>query len=316
MLNWTPEANEHLEAYLHKVTVLAQRKGYDSRDIHAKTRTLIERKAQPDSTGTIDLEAVVEVLDRVVGTPENLINAFSPQNIHSVNAGRNSNSMSPVLIVVIVGIGGLFVMSILAAILLPALSRAREAARRSSCANNLKQLWLVMKISANDNDGYFPVLSEEPGRLMFDAESVYPEYLADPSVFVCPSAIMGEVEQSPEGLIDDHVYFYISHTITNEEEGLAYVEAYRNAVANGESLDNDFTLADGTVLPRIRSGLNSTQMGGRSQSEIPVLIERSENHIPSGANVLYMDGHVEFHRAGQSFPLSPEFMQALESIDR
>ena len=41
------------------------------------------------------------------------------------------------------------IIGILAAILLPALARAREAARRSSCANNLKQMGLSFKMYAN-----------------------------------------------------------------------------------------------------------------------------------------------------------------------
>ncbi|MBN2310933.1 MAG: prepilin-type N-terminal cleavage/methylation domain-containing protein, partial [Candidatus Hydrogenedentes bacterium] len=41
------------------------------------------------------------------------------------------------------------IIGILAAILLPALSRAREAARRASCANNLKQMGVVFKMFAN-----------------------------------------------------------------------------------------------------------------------------------------------------------------------
>ena len=40
-----------------------------------------------------------------------------------------------------------------AAILLPALARAREAARRASCANNLKQWGLIFKMYANESKG-------------------------------------------------------------------------------------------------------------------------------------------------------------------
>ena len=50
------------------------------------------------------------------------------------------------------------IIGILAAILLPALARAREAARRASCANNLKQWGLVVKMYSNESrGGKFPV---------------------------------------------------------------------------------------------------------------------------------------------------------------
>ena len=45
------------------------------------------------------------------------------------------------------------IIGILAAILLPALARARESARRASCQNNLKQFGLVFKMYANESKG-------------------------------------------------------------------------------------------------------------------------------------------------------------------
>ena len=42
------------------------------------------------------------------------------------------------------------IIGILAAILLPALARARESARRASCQNNLKQWGLVFKMYNNE----------------------------------------------------------------------------------------------------------------------------------------------------------------------
>jgi len=95
------------------------------------------------------------------------------------------------------------IIGILAAILLPALARARESARRASCANNLKQWGLVYKMYSNESKGgKFPPMqvgawynatgsydSSSPGDLSVGpcVRSIYPEYLSDSAIFFCPS---------------------------------------------------------------------------------------------------------------------------------
>ncbi len=79
------------------------------------------------------------------------------------------------------------IIGILAAILLPALARAREAARRASCANNLKQMGVVFKMYANEAGGSFPPASRWPSKFKMHGIAIYPEYLTDVKVLVCPS---------------------------------------------------------------------------------------------------------------------------------
>jgi prepilin-type N-terminal cleavage/methylation domain-containing protein/prepilin-type processing-associated H-X9-DG protein len=86
------------------------------------------------------------------------------------------------------------IIGILAAILLPALARAREAARRSTCANNLKQWGLIFKMYSNEWDGRFPQMSNivqntTPCYVSPEMRAVYPEYLTDPMLTICPSDI-------------------------------------------------------------------------------------------------------------------------------
>ena len=94
-------------------------------------------------------------------------------------------------LLVVIGIIG-----VLAAILLPALARAREAARRASCANNLKQMGLSFKMYANESGGVFPPMrgrncdGSHPDALAAspDMSTMYPEYVNDFAVLICPSS--------------------------------------------------------------------------------------------------------------------------------
>ncbi len=112
------------------------------------------------------------------------------------------------------------IIGILAAILLPALARARESARRASCANNLKQWGLVYKMYANEAKGMtFPPIQV---GAWFDAtgnypsgqtgselsvgpcvRSLYPEYLTDSAIMFCPSDSGGgrEKQHDPDGTL-------------------------------------------------------------------------------------------------------------------
>ena len=93
------------------------------------------------------------------------------------------------------------IIAILAAMLMPALQRAREAARRTSCLNNLKELGSGLAMHQKDHGGKMPEYSnaitrlhsplppeaggDRPGNGSWD--DLWPGYIGSAELFYCPS---------------------------------------------------------------------------------------------------------------------------------
>jgi prepilin-type N-terminal cleavage/methylation domain-containing protein len=89
------------------------------------------------------------------------------------------------------------IIAILAALLLPALARAKAKAHRIACLNNLKQLGLGCVMYANDFRGHYtaptwysdalPTQGADRSTTDDDLSFLYPTYIPATKVFNCPS---------------------------------------------------------------------------------------------------------------------------------
>jgi prepilin-type N-terminal cleavage/methylation domain-containing protein len=91
------------------------------------------------------------------------------------------------------------IIAILAGMLLPALSRAKSKAQRTSCLNNLKQISLALRLWADNNEGKYPWKVDQSqgggkpngsgnARVNFQYSLVSNE-LASTKVLLCPNDV-------------------------------------------------------------------------------------------------------------------------------
>lgn len=200
------------------------------------------------------------------------------------------------------------IIAILAGMLLPALGRAKEAGRRISCVNHLRQLALAVAIYADENEGLHPPRTTGPRW----PERLRPIYL-DPRLLRCPS----DGPQPPK----------TGDTRTNEFPADAMPRSY---IINGwndyfqDLLRDKFSMAAIVGLSLREADLKEpaqTVLFGEKESgsahyfmdflEGPVgndvtELEQSRHSVLSkagrgGSNYSFADGHTSFLKFGKSF---------------
>ena len=168
------------------------------------------------------------------------------------------------------------IIAILAAMLLPALARARESARRAVCISNLKQIGLGAHMYAQDYKEWFPQAStvDSPAACF----RLLAPYVTAPKTFICPSSA-----DSAAGSVD---------TLSGKSISYAY------AIGLSEQTSTDTVLAMDQV-PVKNTG--AAALVGTTGGDVTLL--STSNHGRSGNNALYVDGHVKWVESKVNFTI-------------
>ncbi len=191
------------------------------------------------------------------------------------------------------------IIALLAAILFPVFSRARENARRSSCQSNLKQIGIGVMQYVQDYDDYFPTLHNDTGAGSFAGNgnldtgeeawaTLIQPYIKNTSVYQCPSE-KTDGSSTPTSTSYTDLSYNSFFAITNgaiDVKHMAEMTAPTQTVMIFES-------------PTGNARANGNGKGSNTTCKLAILpgtatTGAAQRHL-QGSNYIFADGHVKWY---------------------
>ena len=182
------------------------------------------------------------------------------------------------------------IIGLLAALLLPAMGRARESANRTSCKSNLRQMGIIFTQFAGDNNGSFPWCfmtydadlapdgaMNRQGKFTFAVTNMAGQgYLSDSKILICAS----DKKDGANNEFDVKAMPINSSYSTDGGCSYMYVAGF-----------TDKSNEDPIKAPVLADEANEQEIGNLQASKMPKIEDR-DNHGAAFRNVLYFDTHV------------------------
>lgn len=198
------------------------------------------------------------------------------------------------------------IIALLAAILFPVFARARENARKSSCANNLKQMGVAMQQYTQDSDESYPPAQPTnpatPGEGSTFVTLLMP-YVKNEQIFICPSASgKGLTTTIPTGTATDFRWDAPTPTWRRASRG--------NYGANSYILSSP-PMALANVQKTAKTFLAFDCAWYTASGVLDAPFDAADTRHLDGMNLVFCDGHVKYYSTSKLKDAPPLPMEAV-----